>query len=118
MSADERTLYIADTRRKHIRRFHVDAAHELSGGEEFATCDDGSFDGLRVDDAGRIWAAAGDGLHCFSPAGTLLGKLHLPEVTSNLVFGGCRGNHTFITASSSVYALRVNFAGCHYPGSS
>ena len=117
-SADERTLYIADTRRKHIRRFHVDAAHELSGGEEFATCDDGSFDGLRVDDAGRIWAAAGDGLHCFSPAGTLLGKLHLPEVTSNLVFGGCRGNHMFITASSSVYALRVNFAGCHYPGSS
>ena len=37
---------------------------------------------------GRIWAAAADGLHCFDPDGTLIGKLHVPEVVANFTFGG------------------------------
>jgi len=115
-SADENTLFIVDTRRKHIRRFKVTEHDTLTGGEVFATCDAGSFDGLRFDAAGRLWAAAHDGLHCFSPDGILLGKLHIPEVTSNLCFGGLRRNHLFVTATSSVYTLRVNFSGCRYPG--
>ena len=44
-----------------------------------------------------MWAAAHDGLHCFDPDGTLLGKLHVPEVVSNLTFGGAQRNHLFIT---------------------
>jgi len=114
-SADETTLYIGDSRRKHIRRFDVVDGAALSGGEVFATCDAGTFDGLRLDTEGRIWAAAHDGLHCFAPDGTLLGKLHVPEVTSNLVFGGARRNHLFITATTSVYAIRLNVNGAAYP---
>lgn len=102
-SPDETRLYIVDTRQKHIRCFAVDGG-SLSGGEVFATCDAGSFDGIRLDDAGRIWAAAHDGLHCFDPDGSLLGKLHLPEIVSNLTFGGEKGNDLFITATSSVYS--------------
>jgi gluconolactonase len=113
-SADERVLYIVDSRRRHIRRFTVTGA-ELTGGELFATCDAGSFDGLRVDDDGRIWAAAHDGLHCFAPDGTLIGKLHVPEVVSNLTFGGDRRNVLFLTATSSVYAVRVTVNGVRYP---
>jgi gluconolactonase len=81
----------------------------------FATCDAGSFDGLRLDETGRLWAAAHDGLHCFDPDGTLLGKLHIPEIVANFTFGGVRRNHLFICASSSVYTLRVNFNGGVYP---
>jgi gluconolactonase len=103
-------LYIVDTRRKHLRRFTVGADGALSGGEVFGTCDAGSFDGVRIDDAGRLWVAAGDGLHCFDPDGTLLGKLLLPEVAANLTFGGPRRNDLFICASSSLYSLRVNFS--------
>jgi gluconolactonase len=33
--------------------------------------------------------------------GTLLGKLLLPEVVSNLTFGGPKGNRLFITATPS-----------------
>ncbi|UUV30567.1 SMP-30/gluconolactonase/LRE family protein [Amycolatopsis roodepoortensis] len=111
-SLDESLLYIADTRQKpsHIRVFSVDGS-VLSGGEVFATCDAGGFDGVRVDAAGRVWAAAHDGLHCFAPDGTRIGKLRVPEVCSNLTFGGPRRNDLFITASSSVYTLRVNFSG-------
>src|SRR5215467_13178345 len=114
-SADERQLYIVDTRRKHIRLFDVGDEGALSGGEVFATCDAGSFDGIRLDNTGRVWAAAHDGVHCFHPDGTLLGKLHLPEVVSNLTFGGPKRNDLFITATSSVYSLRLNTTGARYP---
>ena len=117
-SADERQLYIVDTRKKHIRRFGVASDGILSGGEVFATCDAGTFDGIRLDDAGRVWAAAHDGVHCFHPDGTLLGKLHLPEIVSNLTFGGPKRNDLFITATSSLYSLRLKTTGARYPASS
>jgi gluconolactonase len=114
-SADETRLYIADTRQtpSHLRSFDVAENGTLSGGEIFGTSDAGGFDGVRVDTAGRIWTAAHDGLHCFAPDGTLIGKLRVPETCSNLTFGGPRRNELFVTASSSVYTLRVNFNGVH-----
>lgn len=114
-SPDERRLYIVDTRHRHIRRFDVADDGTLAGGDVFATCDAGSFDGVRLDDAGRIWVAAHDGVHCFDPDGTLIGKLLLPEVVANLTFGGIKRNELYITASSSLYSLRVNFNGVRYP---
>jgi gluconolactonase len=114
-SLDESRLYIVDTRRKHIRLFDAAPDGTLSGGEVFAECDAGSFDGLRLDSTGRVWAAAHDGVHCFDPDGTLLGKLRVPEIVANLVFGGAQRNHLFVTATTSVYALRVNVTGARYP---
>lgn len=116
-SPDEQRLYIADTRQEpsHIRVFDVTGDGRLTGGPIFATCDAGRFDGLRVDTAGRVWAAAWDGVHCFAPDGTLIGKLLLPESVANLTFGGPKLNHLFITAGTSVYALRVTFNGARYP---
>lgn len=114
-SADEQQLYIDDSEERHIRRFRVTDAGTLTGGDIFARCEVGTFDGLRLDHAGRVWAAAGDGLHCFDPDGTLLGKLHVPEVVANLTFGGPRRNHLFICATSSLYGLRVSFNGATYP---
>ncbi len=116
-SADERQLYIADSAQRHIRRFTVSDGEPatLAGGELFATCTAGTFDGLRVDDAGRLWAAAADGLHCFDADGTLLGKLHLPEVVANFTFGGQQRNVVFACATSSLYSVRVAFGGARYP---
>ena len=58
-SADESLLYVADTRRRHLRVFDVGADATLTGGAVLAECDTGSLDGVRLDDQGRIWAAAG-----------------------------------------------------------
>ncbi|WP_410574827.1 SMP-30/gluconolactonase/LRE family protein [Amycolatopsis sp. cmx-4-61] len=116
-SADESRLYIADTRQdpSHIREFGVGPDGRLTGGKIFATSDSGGFDGVRVDGEGRVWAAAHDGLHCFAPDGTRIGKLRIPEICSNFTFGGARGNELFITASSSLYTLRVTVNGARYP---
>ncbi|MGH3739152.1 MAG: SMP-30/gluconolactonase/LRE family protein [Micromonosporaceae bacterium] len=113
-SADEHQLYIVDTRRKHIRRFDV-KDDRLTGGEEFGTCDARSFDGIRLDRDDRVWAAAGDGVHVFDADGTKLGKLKLPEIVSNLTFGGAKRNILFITATTSVYAIMLNVNGVRYP---
>lgn len=109
-SADERQLYVADTRVRHIRVFDVEGA-SLSGGKAVMECGAGSFDGMRFDAQGRLWAAAGDGVHCFHPEGDLLGKLVLPQAASNLCWGGQRLNHLFVTATSTVYTLRLNVNG-------
>ena len=98
-----------------MRIFQVTDDSTLTGGEVFATCDAGNFDGIRLDASGRIWAAAADGLHCFDPDGTLLGKLHIPEVVANFTFGGAKRNHLFICATSSLYAILVNFTAARYP---
>ena len=52
-----------------------------------------------------MWTSAADGVHCYSAAGELYGKILLPEVASNLTFGGMDGTTMFITATSSVYAV-------------
>ncbi|OUC98153.1 SMP-30/gluconolactonase/LRE family protein [Streptosporangium minutum] len=114
-STDESTLYIVDTRINHIRAFGVNEDGTLSGGQVLATCDSGVFDGIRVDTAGRIWAAAGDGVHCFDPDGTLIGKIHIPETVSNLCFGGLKRNQLFITATASVYTILLTVNGAARP---
>jgi gluconolactonase len=110
-SLDECQLNIVDTRRNHIRVFDVRADGTLAGGAVLSTCTDGQFDGIRLDTQGRIWAAAGSGVHCIHPDGTLLGKLLLPEQQSNLVFGGRKRNMLFVCATTSVYMLMLNIVG-------
>ncbi|MBP2295492.1 SMP-30/gluconolactonase/LRE family protein [Azospirillum rugosum] len=111
-SADERTLYIADTGAthvadgpRHIRTFAVSEEGGLSGGEVFATCTAGLFDGFRLDEDGRLWTSAGDGVHCYHPDGTLIGKVRVPEVVANVVFGGPKRNRLYICATTSLYAV-------------
>jgi gluconolactonase len=114
-SADESRLYVADTRARHVRRFDVSQEGTLTGGGVLAASEGTAYDGVRLDEEGRIWAAADDGLHCFHPDGTLLGKLLLPDAASNLTFGGPKRNVLFVTATWAVYAIRLNVCGVRYP---
>ncbi|OIQ31580.1 MAG: gluconolactonase [Alphaproteobacteria bacterium MedPE-SWcel] len=113
-SPDERQLYISDTGATHqpdgpahIRRFDVGQDQALSGGEVFAECSNGVFDGFRLDSDGRIWTSAFDGVHCHDPDGTLIGKIQIPEIVANLTFGGAKRNRLFICGTSSLYAVYV-----------
>ncbi|HZO66778.1 MAG TPA: SMP-30/gluconolactonase/LRE family protein [Kribbellaceae bacterium] len=113
-SLDESKLYIVDTPEKHIRVFDVDG-DKLTGGDVFAPCTAGMFDGIRLDTEGRVWAATHEGVHCFDPDGTLIGKLVLPEATSNICFGGPKRNRLFMTATSSVYSWLTTTNGAPQP---
>lgn len=117
-SADESVLYIADTGAthvadgpRHIRRFSVGEDGKLSGGKVFATCEAGLFDGFRLDTDGRIWTSAADGVHCYDPDGTLLGKILVPEVVANVCFGGEKLNYLYICGTTSLYGVRLPVNG-------
>lgn len=117
-SPDERRLYIADTGAshvpdgpRHIRVFDIGGDGRLSGGNVFATCTAGFFDGFRCDEFGRIWTSAGDGVHCYEPDGTLIGKVLVPEVVANVVFGGPRRNRLFICGTTSLYSVLLPVKG-------
>jgi len=51
----------------------------------------------------------------FAPDGKLIGKIVLPEICSNLCFGGVRRNRLFMTGSQSIYALYLNTQGAQFP---
>jgi gluconolactonase len=117
-SPDEALLYIADTGAthtadgpKHIRRHEVAADGTLSGGEVFATCTEGLFDGFRLDTDGRIWTSAADGVHCIDADGTLIGKIHIPEIVANVCFGGPKLNRLFVCGTTSLYSVFLNVNG-------
>jgi gluconolactonase len=117
-SADESTLYIADTGGTHqadgpahIRRHSVNADGTLSGGEVIAECSSGFFDGFRVDRDERIWTSAADGVHCLSADGKLLGKILIPEFVANVCFGGAKLNRLFICGTTSLYSVYLNVNG-------
>jgi gluconolactonase len=79
----------------------------------------GLADGIRADVDGNVWASAGwvgegyDGVHVFAPDGTRIGQIRLPEICSNVCFGGVKRNRLFMTASQSVYAVYVEARGAH-----
>ena len=120
-SPDETRLYIADSAAshdpaapRHIRVFDVQD-DGLQGGRVFALIDNGIPDGIRVDTAGNLWSSAADGVHCFAPDGSRLGKIRVPQGVANLTFGGPRRNRLFIAATTSLYAIYVAATGQQQP---
>jgi gluconolactonase len=119
-SPDESLLYVADTGRMyqgdptHIRVFDMTSGRPR-GGRVFHVINPGVADGIRADSDGNIWSSAGDGVHCLAPDGTLLGKILVPEIVSNVCFGGRAKHELYITATTSLYRVTLNRKGVQYP---
>jgi gluconolactonase len=119
-SPDERTLYVHDTGRYQIRAFDIEPkAFAPSGpGRILATPDPeekGGPDGMKVDQAGRIYSAVAQGVWVYEPDGTLLGILGTPKRPSNLAWCGPEANVLAITMVDEVYRIRLNTTGCPPP---
>jgi gluconolactonase len=129
-SPDYKKLYIADTGATHypqaprnIKVWDVADGSRLRNGRQFASMElagkAGLADGIRADVDGNIWVGAGwvgagyDGVHVFAPSGDRIGMILLPEICSNVCFGGVKRNRLFMTASQSLYAVYVETRGAH-----
>ena len=121
-SPDERQLYVVDSGVTHrpdgpreLRVYDVAAGGTaLGAARAFAQCDDGFFDGVRVDERGHVWVSAGDGVHCFHPDGTLLGRILVPDGSANLAFGSVRRNRLFLCGPERLWSIFVNTRGLRY----
>jgi gluconolactonase len=130
-SPDYKKVYVADTGSTHypnapknIKVWDVVDGKTLRNGREFCSMalagkGTGIADGIRADREGNIWASAGwvgdgyDGVHIFAPDGQRIAQIKLPEICSNVCFGGTKRNRLFMTGSQSIYAVYVEAIGAH-----
>lgn len=120
LSPDERTLYIANTRWcQYIHAVELDAAGNAVRRRVFADMSadgtNGVPDGMKVDQAGRVFCTGTGGVWVFEPDGTKIGIIETPEVCANCAFGGSDLRTLFLTASTSVYTLQVKTPGLPHP---
>jgi gluconolactonase len=113
LSPDESVLYVSDSSERHhkVVAFDLGPGWCLSGPRDVAVMPVGVPDGMRVDDRGNLWVGGGDGVHVWSPAGEALAHVPVPEMVTNLEFGGEGGDELFVTAVSSLYRVRTEVRG-------
>ena len=113
-SRDERQLYVNDTDRQHIRLFDLMPDGTLANSRIWAETKGsgpGAPDGMKMDAEGNIYCCGPGGIHVFDPNATCLGVIAMPEYTANFCFGDSDFRSLFVTASSSIYRLRVEVPG-------
>jgi gluconolactonase len=119
-SPDEHILYVANTRwTQYIHAIELDAAGAMVRRRIFADMSsderEGVPDGMKVDVQGRVYCTGPGGTWVFAPDGARLGIIRTPEVPANLAFGGPDLRTLFLTARTSIYALRVKVPGQPHP---
>ena len=120
-SPDENTLYVADTRRRHVRAYQMQAngtiAKETSrvfvdlGGTE-----PGVPDGIKVDAEGNVYSGGSGGLYIIDSKGKKLGRIvHGQPATTNVAFGGDDWKTLYFTTASTLFSVNVKIAGVPVP---
>ena len=133
ITPDGKTLYVVDSNyirpdgNRKIWAFDIAADGSVSGQRQVFTFGRGrGGDGMRLDDKGNLWVAAGisaprtanetadvpTGIYVISPSGELLGRIPIPEdVITNLAFGGPGKKTLFVTAGKTLYQIPTSVAG-------
>jgi gluconolactonase len=113
-SRDETRLFVNDSPRRHIRVFNVEG-YGLSGGEVWAETGgvegERTPDGMKIDSAGNLFCVGPGGIHIFDRDGRRLGVILVPENVANFTWGEDDLKSLLITASTSLYRLRVEVPG-------
>jgi gluconolactonase len=115
-SPDEKFLYVNNSEPKKIwMRYRVQPDGSLTDPQLLydATSDPhpGSPDGMKVDRDGNIYSAGPGGVWIFSPEGKPLATISMPERVSNVAWGDADRKTLYITASTSVYRVRLQIPG-------
>ncbi len=113
-SLDGRRLFINDTARQHIRVFKVKADGTLAARGVWAQMtgnSPGAADGMKLDSEGNLYCCGPGGIHVFSPEAVCLGVIRVPEYATNMAWGEADFRSLYITASTSVYRIRVRVPG-------
>jgi gluconolactonase len=116
LSPDESYLFISNTGdTKYMRRYEIDNNLKISKPIEFIKSDpEHVLDGFRFDVDNNLWTSCGKGVACYAPSGEQIGYIKIPELVSNVDFGGPTGNILFITSSTSFYMANLNVKGAKF----
>ena len=116
LSPDESYLFISNTGdTKYMRRYEIDKNLKISKSIEFIKSDpEHVLDGFRFDADNNLWTSCGKGVACYAPSGEQIGYIKIPELVSNVDFGGPTGNILFITSSTSFYMANLTIKGAKF----
>jgi gluconolactonase len=107
-TADGKRLYVADIGDGKTWVYDIRPDGLLTEKTLFANL---GSDGMTMDAQGNVYLT-GDGVTVFNPAGDRIAHIAVPEPwTANVCFGGEDGKTLFVTASGSLYSLRMRVAG-------
>ncbi len=115
LSPDETTLYVAnsDANQKVWMAYDL-SADGVSNPRVFYDVNDqtgeGAADGMKVDNAGNIFATGPGGVWVFAPDGTHLGTIMPDEVPANVGWGD-DGRTLYMTARTGLYRIRLTTEG-------
>ncbi|MCW5979024.1 MAG: SMP-30/gluconolactonase/LRE family protein [Bryobacteraceae bacterium] len=110
LSPNGRILYVANSDERNIRAYDVDAAGKVSGERVLIADIDGPPDGIAIDEKGNIYVTANK-LPVYSASGKLLHTIEIAETPANCAFGDPDLGTLYITARTSVYAVRLGVKG-------
>ena len=120
-SPDESILYVADSRRRHVRAYDM-LPNGTIGKETSRVFADvggpepGVPDGIKVDTAGHLYSGGGGGLYIIDSNGRKLGRIvHGQPATTNVAFGGDDWKTLFFTTRSTLFSVTVKIAGVPVP---
>jgi gluconolactonase len=105
---DGKTLYVADLGDRKTYQYEITATGELQNRKEF--CAQGS-DGMTIDRAGHVYLTSGRAVVIYDRAGQKVATIDVPEGTTNVCFGGPDRQTLFITAGTSLYAIKMRVKG-------
>jgi gluconolactonase len=116
---DEQRLYVGDDLSGQVYIFDVRQDGTLANGKVFAHTplpaplgpEDGPPDGMKVDSAGNLYVTSIGGVWIFAPDARPLGMILLPEVVANAAWGEADWQTLFLTATTSLYRIRLNARG-------
>ncbi len=107
---DGKKLFVSDIRAGQTWRYDIQADGSLTNKTFF--CALGS-DGMTIDAEGNLYLT-GQGVTVFDPAGKQIDQIDVPEKWSaNVSFGGADHRTLFITASESLYAIKLRVKGAN-----
>lgn len=107
-TANNKYLYVADIKADKTYRFDINQDGKLTNQTLFAPL---GSDGMTIDSKGNIYLT-GNGVTVYNSTGKLIRHINVPEKwTANITFGGKEKNLLFITASKSIYILKMKIKG-------
>jgi len=121
LSPDESILYIADSRRRHVRAYDLlpNGMTAMETSRVFVDlngAEPGVPDGIKVDTAGNLYSGGAGGLYIMDNKGRKLGRIvHGQPATTNIAFGGDDWKTLYFTTRSTLFSVNLKIAGIPVP---